>query len=405
MGPGSEAGVTIQIERSSLRPPRLPLRSRTGKLRPQHLGPSMADTGAALAPHIRVAQIVLPCPDLAAELAFFTGKLGFKVAMIMPADAPALAVINGHGVTLRLEQRKGVSNQTPLTLRLLCDDPALVTRELTAPGGTRIELAPAQNPIAIPDGTNEFVLTRMNADWGVGRAGMQYRDLIPSRLGGRFIASHICIPDGGPVPDYVHFHKIRFQMIFCKAGWTRLIYEDQGPEFILAAGDCVLQPPEIRHRVLEASPGLEVIEIGCPAIHETFADQVMELPTGRNLPARDFGGQRFVRHIAKDASWSRWPTLRGTGFESRDLGIDAATDGLAGVRVVRAAGAARTETVSHQGEFFFLFVLKGALDLESAELGNHTFHEGDCCVIPSAAGFALRAQTGLEMLEVVLPAQ
>ncbi len=368
----------------------------------------MADTGTALAPHIRVAQILLPCPDLAAELAFFTGQLGFKVAMIMPADAPAIAVINGHGVTLRLEQQKlprgHLANQTPLTLRLLCDDAALAGRELVAPGGTRIELVPAQNPVTIPDGSNEFVLTRMNADWGVGRAGMQYRDLIPSRLGGRFIASHIRIPTGGPVPDYVHFHKIRFQMIFCKAGWTRLVYEDQGDEFILEAGDCVLQPPEIRHRVLEASAGLEVIEIGCPALHETFADQVMALPTGRTLPGRDFGGQRFVRHIAKEARWTAWPSLQGAGFESRDLGIGDATDGLAGVRVVRAQAEARTDQAAHRGEFFFLFVLQGVLDLESAKLGDHALGAGDCCVIPSGAAFALRAHAGAEFLEVALPA-
>ena len=130
---------------------------------------------------------------------------------------------------------------------------------------------------------------------------MQYRDLIPSRLGGRFIASHIRIPDGGPVPDYVHFHHIRFQMIYCKAGWARLVYEDQGEPFLFHAGDCVLQPPEIRHRVLEASDGLEVIEIGCPAVHETFADHAMTLPTPHLLPERDFGGQRFVRHVAAKA--------------------------------------------------------------------------------------------------------
>jgi quercetin dioxygenase-like cupin family protein len=366
----------------------------------------MADTGAALASHIRVAQILLPCPDLAAELAFFTAKLGFKVAMIMPADAPALAVINGHGVTLRLEQRAGPGNQTPLTLRLLCDLDAMpAARELTAPGGTRIELVPAQTPIVIPDGTNEFVLTRKTQDWGVGRAGMQYRDLIPSRLGGRFIASHIRIPNGGLVPDYVHFHKIRFQMIFCKAGWTRLVYEDQGEPFLLEAGDCVLQPPEIRHRVLEASAGLEVIEIGCPAVHETFADQVMELPTGRTIPERDFGGQRFARHIARDARWSKWPTLKGEGFESRDLGIDAATDGLAGVRVVRANGAARTNAPRHKGEFLFLFVLKGALELDGETLGNHTLSEGDCCVIPSGEIFILHAERGAEFLDVTLPAR
>src|SRR3546814_7577110 len=101
---------------------------------------------------------------------------------------------------------------------------------------------------------------------------MHYRDLIPGRLGGRFIASHIRIPDGGEVADYVHYHRVRFQMIFCKTGWVRVVYEDQGPPFVLHAGDCVLQPPQIRHRVLEASAGLEVVELGCPAVHETCAD-------------------------------------------------------------------------------------------------------------------------------------
>ena len=46
-------------------------------------------------------------------------------------------------------------------------------------------------------------------------------------------------------------------------------------------GDCVLQPPEIRHRVLEASSGLEVVEIGCPAEHETLGDLDMALPNAR----------------------------------------------------------------------------------------------------------------------------
>ena len=77
---------------------------------------------------------------------------------------------------------------------------------------------------------------------GVGRAAMHYRDLLPARQGGRFIASHITIPDGGPVPDYVHHHRIRFQVIYCRRGWVRVVYEDQGPPFVLEAGDCVLQP-------------------------------------------------------------------------------------------------------------------------------------------------------------------
>lgn len=353
--------------------------------------------------NIRVAQVVLPCRDLSADLAFFTEQLGFRVNMIVPADAPAIAVISGHGTILRLE-RNADPAPSSLRLRLLCDLktlPAGTPRRLSAPCGAVVELAEAQPALEVPNGTQEFVVS-YNDDpdaWGTGRAGMLYRDLIPSRLGGRFIASHIRIPQGGEVPDYVHFHKIRFQMIFCKAGWAKLVYEDQGEPFLLEAGDCVLQPPEIRHRVLESSPGLEVIEIGCPAVHETFADHNLALPTGRLLPDRDFGGQRFVRHIAKNAAWHKW---RLPGFEYRDTGIGAATDGLAGVRVVRPLGGATAEG-HHQGEFMFLFVLKGSLDLTRDGKDYH-LATGDSCVLPAGSRFTLRPGSGLEFLDVTLPA-
>src|SRR5690349_7367988 len=101
---------------------------------------------------------------------------------------------------------------------------------------------------------------------------MRYRDLLPGRQGGRFIASAIRIDQGGPVPDYVHYHRVRFQLLYCVRGWVRVVYEGQGDPFVMAPGDCVLQPPRIRHRVLESSPGLEVIEVAGPAEHETLAD-------------------------------------------------------------------------------------------------------------------------------------
>ena len=50
---------------------------------------------------------------------------------------------------------------------------------------------------------------------------MQYRDLIPGRLGGPYIASQLRIPNGGPVPDYVHHHHIIFQLIIAtKVGFA-----------------------------------------------------------------------------------------------------------------------------------------------------------------------------------------
>ena len=55
------------------------------------------------ADRIRSAEIVLPCADLQASLAFFTESLGFRVAAIFPADAPTVAVLAGHGVRIRLD--------------------------------------------------------------------------------------------------------------------------------------------------------------------------------------------------------------------------------------------------------------------------------------------------------------
>jgi quercetin dioxygenase-like cupin family protein len=199
----------------------------------------------------------------------------------------------------------------------------------------------------------------------------------------------------------VHFHRIRFQMIYCTTGWARLAYEDQGAPFLFHAGDCVLQPPEIRHRVLEASDGLEVIEIGCPALHETFADHAMTLPTPHLLPARDFGGQRFVRHIAAEAKWRPW---RAPGFEMRDTGIADATDGLAGARVVRTTDSAETTLPAHGGEFLFLFVLGGDVTLEVQGHGRHRLKANDSCVVPAGADYALEAGADTELLDVSLPA-
>jgi quercetin dioxygenase-like cupin family protein len=213
------------------------------------------------------------------------------------------------------------------------------------------------------------------------------------------------------VPDYVHYHRVRFQVIFCKAGWVRLVYEDQGEPFILNAGDCVLQPPEIRHRVLESSAGAEVVELGCPAIHETHGDPEMALPTGGCLPQRLYQAQKFVRHVAAGASWgpSRLP-----GFEARDTGIAWATEGLGGVRVLRPAAvptmAAPDAAVlgtpgAHGGEFLFFFVLAGRCELGSQALGQHVLSAGDSCVLPAGADYRFSATPGLELLEVSLPAR
>jgi quercetin dioxygenase-like cupin family protein len=220
----------------------------------------------------------------------------------------------------------------------------------------------------------DFVVTRCRADaWRVGRAGMHDRELIPAQQGGRFTAVHRRMEEGGLVQDEVHFHVVRFQMIYCYKGWVRLVYEDQGDAFILNAGDCVLQPPSIRHRVLECSPGHEAIEIASPANPATHVDDAMILPTALVRADRDFDGQRFFCHRAA-----------GAAFEPRSLGISPPSAGAANVRVLRTGN----DALSHDADLLFGFVLRGAMSV-SCDGRREALVAADAFVIPAGPPFEL----------------
>jgi len=333
-----------------------------------------------------VAEVVMPCFDLDETLSFFLNSLGFRVEMITPADNPNTAIISGYGVRLCL--RSGGSGRD-ITLRL--NSNSRQTQTLHAPNGTTVEIINASADVVLPELKESLVVTPLTSDasWTVGRAGMRYRDLIPSRLGGAFIASQIHIPNGGPVPDYVHYHRIKFQMIYCKRGWVRVVYEDQGESFVMNAGDCVLQPPEIRHRVLESSDNLEVIEIGAPAEHETFAEHTITLPTPSLQPDRDFAGQRFVRHIADQTPWLPW---RHAGFEARNTGIDLATSGYANAMTIRAKKSAVFAESKHQNQLMFIFILSGSATIETgSDHETKQLQSGTSVTLPSTLNFKFEA--------------
>ena len=164
---------------------------------------------------------IISCDNLEKTLDHYIDTLGYTLEYIFPADNPRTAIVFNNESRIQLGTNEIFNYHVP----------------------------PTQQSVVHTKGNS--------SNWGIGRAGMQYRDLIPDRQGGRFIASHIRVPEGGPVPDYVHYHRIRFQMIYIYKGWAQVVYEDQGPPFIMKAGDCVLQPPEIRHQVLVCSPGFE----------------------------------------------------------------------------------------------------------------------------------------------------
>jgi mannose-6-phosphate isomerase-like protein (cupin superfamily) len=340
-------------------------------------------------------EVVLPCADLTPTLRFFTGELGFRVEAIFPAEEPHTATISGHGLRLRLEPGRGDPGLIRIARAGLPGGPGP-----TAPNGTRIEWADPQPPLEIPSFVPAFIVTRAaeGPAAGEGRAGMIYRDLIPGRLGGKYIASSIAVPGSGPVADWVHFHRIAFQLIFCGKGRVRLVYEDQGPPFWMEAGDCVLQPPTIRHRVLESEGDLEVIEVTCPALHETLADHDLALPTGREAPQRDFGGQRYCFHRAAEAGWRDV----GGGFEAQDTGLAGASAGMVSVRVLRGGDGARIAAPGHDGELLFGFVLEGGGTLHCR--GGHALAAGDAFIIPPGEVWAIEAGAELRLLEVRSPA-
>ena len=351
-------------------------------------------TGAA--DGVRDAHVVLATDQFDADFEALTSQHAFRVDAIFPADAPTTAIVSAHGVRLRLESS---ATGRPLVIHLLSD---ARTGSHSLAGGTTLEYRPFATDYVMPEGSPSLVITHDTGESGVGRAGMRYRDLLPDRWGGTFVASHITIPEGGPVPDYVHFHKVRFQVIFVKSGWVRLAYEDQGEPFVAVAGDCVLQPPQIRHRVLESSPGLEVIEIGTPALHETIADWSLELPNGRGDASREWSGQRFVRHVAAAASYQPW---RIPGWEFRDTGIGDATDGLAGVRVARVTTGSEA-AVANESEFEMLVVLRGEVTFASDEGSDVRLRESSSVAIPGGVAYRLvDATPDCELLDVTLPAE
>ena len=346
------------------------------------------------------AEILLPTTDLRGDLPFFTKTLGMRLDTIYPADNPHVAVISGHGLRLRLD---GEGTGAPGVIRILSDDWAGIAegkQALTSPGGTRIHLDALDPPLVMPKTAHAFVVRRLadQAPWVIGRAGMMYRDLVPTRLGGAMIASHIRVPDG-KVPDMVHFHKVGFQLIFCVKGWVDVLYEDQGDIRRLHAGDCFIQPPQIRHRVLESGEGIEVIEIGVPADHITEIDHVMTLPNPGLNPDREWDGQRFVHNVGANGSFT---PFRIPGFAARDTTINAGTKGVASVMIARPTGP--SPWTRHDGDILFTYLMSGEMTLEGEAKAPYRLQPGDAFVIPP--GMATRysdTTPELQLLEVSLP--
>lgn len=212
------------------------------------------------------------------------------------------------------------------------------------------------------------------------------------------VGSLINLGSGGEVSDYVHYHKVKFQVIYCWHGKVKVVYEDLGDPFWLHPGDCVLQPPEMRHRVLECCPNTSVIELTSPAVHETWSDHDMVLPTGKMVPDRVYGGQHFVLHRAPEAG-----SVSGSlgNFEKYDSGIQAATN-----RHVQAFELRTRKTMSsadipaEPDSSTFYFVLGGKLTVEIDATFRHDLEMGDSITLPVSTAHTLNASPNSAILAI-----
>jgi mannose-6-phosphate isomerase-like protein (cupin superfamily) len=110
-----------------------------------------------------------------------------------------------------------------------------------------------------------------NAFEGGLRTYAKYRDLGIAAATGGLARAHVIrmVPPCDPaVVSKRHYHDVEFQMIYVLKGWIKGEYDGEG-EVTMREGSCWLQPPRIKHTVLDYSHDCELLEIILPADFDT----------------------------------------------------------------------------------------------------------------------------------------
>jgi mannose-6-phosphate isomerase-like protein (cupin superfamily) len=102
------------------------------------------------------------------------------------------------------------------------------------------------------------------------RTYARYRDLGMSKASNGLLQAHVIrlVPPCDPkVVSKRHFHDVDVQMIYVLKGWIKGEYD--GQEVTVRQGGAWLQPPKIKHTVLDYSDDCELLEIVLPAEFKT----------------------------------------------------------------------------------------------------------------------------------------
>ncbi|HEX4407799.1 MAG TPA: cupin domain-containing protein [Xanthobacteraceae bacterium] len=128
--------------------------------------------------------------------------------------------------------------------------------------------APGRRPVK-----QRFVASHLkDATFDAGlRSYSAYRDLGIAEATKGMVQAHVIrmIPPCDPaVVSKEHYHDVQFQLIYVLKGWFKSEYEGAGV-VTMEAGSCWIQPPRIKHTVLDYSDDCELLEIIMPAEFDT----------------------------------------------------------------------------------------------------------------------------------------
>jgi cupin domain len=137
-------------------------------------------------------------------------------------------------------------------------------RVAAAKGRPKVKAAPRKQT---------FVASHLNPNAFAGglRSYAKYRDLGMAAATNGLAQAHVIrmIPPCDPaVVSKRHYHDVEFQMIYVLKGWIKGEYDGAG-EVTMVEGSCWLQPPKIKHTVLDYSDDCELLEIILPAEFDT----------------------------------------------------------------------------------------------------------------------------------------
>jgi len=143
----------------------------------------------------------------------------------------------------------------------------------TRPGARRARPVAKAEAKAKPRRKHTFVASHLREedfDGGLRRYA-KYRDLGMSQATGGMVQAHVVrfVPPCRPEEvSKLHFHDVEFQMVYVLKGWIKTELDGQGA-ITMQTGSAWIQPPRIKHKVLDYSDDCEVLEIVQPADFKT----------------------------------------------------------------------------------------------------------------------------------------